>query len=137
MNRPDLYLPYNYVRVYLHLLLGTSSLGLGLITHFILVLGKDNQHLGRKRMVARFSVLDKYECPTDFFGRLHSLGSMDPEAKSAAPSVRKGISTANGVARRHLGGCAESRDPCERRESIKRERSVLSEYATAYHLLSC
>ena len=95
------------------------------------------RHLGRRRMLARFSVLDKYECPTDFFWRLHSLGSMDPEAKSAAPSVTNKTSTANGVARRHLGGCAESRDPCERRESIKRERTVLSEYATAYHLLSC
>ena len=45
--------------------------------------------LGRKRMLARFSVLDKYECPTDFFWQLHFLGSMDPEAKSAAPSVTK------------------------------------------------
>ena len=88
-------------------------------------------------MLARFSVLDKYECPSDFVWLLHSLGCMDPEAKSAAPSVTNKTSTANGVARRHLGGCAESRDPCERRESIKRERSVLSEYATAYHLLSC
>ena len=63
-------------------------------------------------MLARFSVLDKYECPTDFFWRLHSLESMDPEAKSAAPSVTKKISTANGVAgrHRHLGGCAESRE---------------------------
>ena len=56
-------------------------------------------HLGRKRMLARFSVLDKYECPSDFVWLLHSLGCMDPEAKSAAPSVTNKTSTANGVAK--------------------------------------
>ena len=54
-------------------------------------------------MLTRFSVLDKYECPTDFFLRLDYLRLIDSRTERATHCATKQISI---VGRRHLGGLA-------------------------------
>ena len=76
-------------------------------------------------MLARFSGLGKYVCPTYFPSPLDYLGPMGPITQRAASSATKNISTA---ASGRLGRqWPENRNPCESGQNAKWEGESVSD----------